>query len=95
MTTIPRLCGVAILSMAVVSCGGGADDNETMPNEAAPPAVAAPVGTAGEQAASPAPEPAPPAGDLPATASPTPLVGGLGVLLVGGGILLRRYVHRD
>jgi hypothetical protein len=93
---IPSLCGVAILSMVVASCGGGAD-NEAMQNEAAPPAAVAPVGTTGDQAtmAEPAPASAPTVAELPGTASPMPLVGGLGVLLVGGGIVLRRYIHRD
>ena len=96
MQTIPRLCGVVILSMVAASCGGNPDD-EAVRDEGAPAAAAAlPVGTAGEQAAAAESAPASPTapGELPGTAGSMTLVGGLGVLLVGGGIMLR-YIRRQ
>jgi hypothetical protein len=91
MQTIPRLCGVVVLLMVAASCGGGTAD-DAMQNEETPPAAALPVGTAGDQATAeeqvPTSTTAP--ADLPDTAGPMPFVGGVGILLVAGGIVLRR-----
>ena len=90
MKTIFSLCGAAMLSIVAVSCGGG-PDNDAMQNNDVVTAAPEPVGTTGEQASGAAPV----ADALPGTASPIPLIGGLGALLVGGGLVLRHYVGRD
>jgi hypothetical protein len=94
MKRIPSLCGAAMLSMVVASCGGAADNATTPANDVATVAPE-PVGTTGEEQM-PAQRDADPAPDaLPGTASPMPLIGGIGVLLIGGGLVLRRCVNRD
>jgi hypothetical protein len=93
MKKLCSLVGSAVLSMMATACGGASDENGT----ASP--VNGTAGTSGmdDVAAPPAAEPAeradaPQPAALPATASPLPLVGALGALLVGGAIGLRRYL---
>jgi hypothetical protein len=84
--------GIVLLS-ATVACGGGADENEAVDAvQETAPSQQEPTGTSGVEVAEPQPaaENMPQAeAALPNTASPLPLVGGIGALLVGGGIGLR------
>lgn len=93
MKKISSLCGAAVLSVVVASCGGGSGNDAMQNNDVVTPAPE-PVGTAGEEATAAQPEPAAPSDALPGTASPMPIIGGVGALLVGAGVMLRRYVGR-
>jgi hypothetical protein len=93
MKKISSLCGAAILSVVVASCGG-TPDNDARRNTDVATAAPEPVGTAGEEATAAQPEPAGAPDALPGTASPMPIIGGVGALLVGAGVILRRYIGR-
>jgi len=93
MNSIASICGVAILSLAVASCGGGQDD-DPIQSDAAASSVTEPVSPTIDQSSAADPVDAPRNDTLPGTASPMPLVGVLGALLVGGAMVLRRH-RRD
>jgi hypothetical protein len=85
--------GVLVL-VGTVGCGGAPDDDaRNMPAEE----VAQPVATSSiADETQPAPETTAAAAetDLPATASPLPLVGSLGLVLVGASLAMRRLRGR-
>jgi hypothetical protein len=90
MTKFLGLVGVAVLA-GTTACGGAPEDdrNVNAPAEEVPQSV----GTSGTGNEAQPPTDAPAAvgeANLPATASPLPLYGGLGVVLVGAGFALRR-----
>lgn len=94
MKAISKLCGVVILALVVASCGRDRA-NEAGQNDAVAPVLAEPTGTTGDQSSGADPVDVPRGDALPATASPVPLVGGAGAILLVSGVLLRRYGRRS
>jgi hypothetical protein len=96
MIKYPSLAGALVL-VGTLGCGGGAADGDrttNMPTEEVAPAVD--TSSTADDAQPPAEMPAAAAdAALPATASPLPLVGSLGLALVGAGVVLRRLRRRS
>ena len=85
--------GVLVL-VGTVGCGGASEDNaaRNMPAEEVAPVTTS--STADETQPPPDTAAASAEADLPATASPLPLVGSLGLVLLGASVALRRLRGR-
>jgi hypothetical protein len=94
MTKLAKWCGLAACTLSISACGGGRDADEAQDqNQTASPVEA--VGSTGTGQSTITDEAAPTRPDaLPGTASPLPLVGGIGALLVGTSMALRFYRRR-
>jgi hypothetical protein len=94
MTEFAKWCGIAVCTLSISACGSGQDADQAQDQgETAPPSGT--VGDTGTAESTTSEEPALTTRDaLPGTASPFPLVGGTGALLVCTAQALRHYSRR-
>lgn len=95
MTQLATFCGIAVFTLSISACGGGRDAGEAEgQDQLAPPSEAVgstgtgPSNLAEQQDAERTIE------ALPGTASPLPLIGGVGALLLCTSMVLRSFRRR-